>query len=118
MKCNPSSRGGMSRCLKFTVLAVAGIALLTWVVMALWNCLMPDLFHGVAQISYWQALGLLALCRILFGGLRGCCSRRCHGHHGEGAALSDAERDHIKARFGRRWLDCCGTSPADRTDQH
>jgi len=37
------------------------------VVMLLWNWLAPELF-GFRQITFWQALGLLALCRILFGG--------------------------------------------------
>lgn len=43
-------------------------------VMLLWNWLMPDLF-GLATISFWQAAGLLLLCKILFGGFGG-------GHHG------------------------------------
>lgn len=37
-------------------------------VMSLWNALLPALF-GVSSIGFWQALGLLILCRILFGGL-------------------------------------------------
>ncbi len=37
------------------------------VVMLLWNWLAPTLF-GLPHITFWQALGLLALCRILFGG--------------------------------------------------
>ena len=37
------------------------------VVMHLWNWLLPALF-GWRLITFWQALGLLALCRILFGG--------------------------------------------------
>jgi hypothetical protein len=37
------------------------------VVMHLWNWLLPPLF-GWRQITFWQALGMLALCRILFGG--------------------------------------------------
>ena len=37
------------------------------VVMHLWNWLLPTLF-GWHQITFWQALGLLVLCRILFGG--------------------------------------------------
>jgi hypothetical protein len=41
-----------------------------FVVMALWNRLMPQLF-GWHLISFWQALGLLVLARILFGGFRG-----------------------------------------------
>jgi len=46
-------------------------------VMLLWNWLAPTLF-GLRLITFWQALGLLALCRILFGGfgLSGGGSRR------------------------------------------
>ena len=43
------------------------------IVRLLWNWLMPALF-GVREVTFWQALGLLALCRILFGG-RGSGSR-------------------------------------------
>jgi len=46
------------------------------VVMHLWNWLLPPLF-GWRMLTFWQALGLLALCRILFGGLGG-------HHHGHG----------------------------------
>ena len=38
------------------------------VVRLLWNWLAPALFR-LPQITFWQALGLLALCRILFGGV-------------------------------------------------
>jgi hypothetical protein len=37
------------------------------IVLYLWNWLLPPLF-GWREITFWQALGLLALCRILFGG--------------------------------------------------
>ena len=37
------------------------------VVKLLWNWLVPPLF-GWAPVTFWQGLGLLALCRILFGG--------------------------------------------------
>ena len=40
------------------------------VVLQLWNWLLPPLF-GWREITFWQALGLLALCRILFGGCGG-----------------------------------------------
>src|SRR5215467_6947588 len=36
------------------------------VVMRLWNWLLPPLF-GWRMLSFWKALGLLALCSILFG---------------------------------------------------
>jgi hypothetical protein len=39
-------------------------------VLQLWNLLVPGIF-GLRQITYWEALGLLALSWILFGGLRG-----------------------------------------------
>ncbi|HSL24453.1 MAG TPA: hypothetical protein VK886_23155 [Vicinamibacterales bacterium] len=44
------------------------IAIGAEVVRQLWNWLLPPLF-GFREITFWQALGLLALCRILFGGL-------------------------------------------------
>jgi len=40
------------------------------IVMLLWNWLMPAIF-GLVSISFWQALGLLILSRILFGSFGG-----------------------------------------------
>lgn len=52
------------------ILAPLGIALFVavggWIVMWLWNSLLPVLF-GLPTITFWQALGLLVLSRILFG---------------------------------------------------
>lgn len=49
-------------------------------VMLLWNWLMPELF-GMSSIGFWQAAGLLILCKILFGGLCGNHNHhRCHHH--------------------------------------
>jgi hypothetical protein len=47
------------------------------IVLHLWNWLLPPLF-GWRQITFWQALGILALCRILFGG---CGFRGGPGRH-------------------------------------
>ena len=53
------------------VLAPPGLALFVFLVgklvMSLWNWLLPPLF-GLPAITFWQGLGLLLLCRILFGG--------------------------------------------------
>ena len=57
------------RGLKFLVFAVAFAVLLGFVVMRLWNVLTPPIF-GWHMITFWQAVGLLVLSRILFGGLR------------------------------------------------
>ena len=62
-------------------LAVA--ALISVVVMALWNWLMPALF-GLGVISFWQALGIFVLSRILFGGFGGGHGFRRHKHHAAG----------------------------------
>ena len=56
------------------------------VVRLLWNWLLPPLF-GWSPITFWQALGLLALCRILFGGF---------GIHGSG-------RSGVRRRWAERW---------------
>lgn len=47
-------------------LIVGVLALISYIVMLLWNNLLPDIFH-VTAITYWQAAGLLVLCKILFG---------------------------------------------------
>jgi len=49
------------------ILAVLCIAAFPFFVKWLWNWLMPALF-GWRLITYWQALGILVLCKILFGG--------------------------------------------------
>ena len=72
--------------------ALLGIALFTFiggqVVMQLWNWLLPPLF-GLPQLTFWQGLGLLALCRILFGGF---------GFHG-------SSRSRIRRRIDERLAD-------------
>lgn len=55
-------------------------ALFGWIVMMLWNWLMPTIF-GLPELSFWQAAGLLMLCKILFGGM-GFGHHGHHGHHG------------------------------------
>jgi hypothetical protein len=56
------------------------------VVMHLWNWLLPTLF-GWHPIGFWQALGLLVLSRILFGGF---------GGHGPG-------RHRMRREWAERW---------------
>jgi MFS family permease len=61
--------------------AIIGIALFIfiggWLVMSLWNWLLPPLF-GWRLLTFWQAVGMLALCRILFGGVSGRGMRRSY----------------------------------------
>ena len=45
-----------------------------WLLMLLWNWLMPIL--NIATVTFWQAFGIGLLIDILFGGIRVTCSRR------------------------------------------
>jgi hypothetical protein len=97
--------------------AIVGITLFIFIggqlVMHLWNWLLPTLF-GWRQVTFWQAVGVLALCRILFGGF---------GRHGSGrsyarqrirermderyATMTPEERE----RFRQSWRGRCGFVP-------
>ncbi len=86
---------------------LAFMALGGYIVMLLWNWLLPPLF-GFHLIAFWQALGILILCRILFGGFgmhRGHGSRRMSGRCGN---LTEEERE----RFRQRMRDRFGTAPS------
>jgi hypothetical protein len=77
------------------LLALVAIAVLGWIVMALWNWVIPAVFVGGRAIDYLHALGLLVLSRILFGGFRGR-----GGWHGRGAwrrweRMSPEERENF-----------------------
>ncbi|HTQ80181.1 MAG TPA: hypothetical protein VMM92_09300 [Thermoanaerobaculia bacterium] len=85
------------------------IALGGGVVQLLWNWLLPPLF-GWHAITFWQAVGLLALCRILFGGLGR------HGVRGYGFRRRMAERweqmtPEERERFRQGMRGRCGFTP-------
>jgi hypothetical protein len=54
----------------FGVLGVAAVFLFTYLVMLLWNALVPDLFNGPV-LGYWQTMGVFILAKILFSGIGG-----------------------------------------------
>lgn len=86
-----------------------GGALVMWI----WNWLLPPLF-GWPAITFWQALALLALCRILFGGLGmhggpGSRMRRRMTERWEAMTPEEREsirqriRDRVRSRAGERF---------------
>jgi hypothetical protein len=104
--------------------AILGILLFSFiggeVVKLLWNWLLPPIF-GVRQITFWQAFGMLALCRILFGGFgvhRGPRSNSALRQRiVDRMADRVAERwDHMapeeRERFRQRMRERCGFDPA------
>jgi hypothetical protein len=56
--------------LKFVAIGILAVTVFSFIVMRLWNWLTPELF-GWHEISFGQALGILVLSKILFGGFRG-----------------------------------------------
>jgi hypothetical protein len=96
------------------MIALAPVALVGMVVFvtlggllvrALWNWLLPPLF-GWHMVTFWQALGLLALCRILFGGL-GLHDRAGHRSRERMARgwqrMSPGERERVREGMRARW---------------
>lgn len=102
-------RPRLKRLIWMAPLAILGMLVFTFIggeiVMHLWNWLLPPLF-GWPQIGFWQSLGLLALCRILFGGF---------GFHGSGRSdlrrrmeercehMTPEERERFRQRMRERW---------------
>ena len=52
------------------ILIIVFILLFGYAFMWLWNWLMPDIF-GLTTLTYWQAIGLLVMAKLLFGGFEG-----------------------------------------------
>jgi hypothetical protein len=65
----------------FLPLIPVAIAAFSYVTMLLWNALLPVIFH-LPLITFWQALGLMILARLLFGSFchRGAGHHRHFGH--------------------------------------
>lgn len=71
------------------ILGLVAIAGFGFVVMWLWNWLIPELFNG-PMISYWQTVGLLVLSKILFSGIG-------HGHSRD--HRDQSRREYWKRKF-------------------
>lgn len=107
---------------KFVVMAVVAAFVLGFVVMSLWNALIPELFKGPV-IGFWQAVGLLLLSHIL---LRGWGRwRYANGWHRDRwrkrfeeklAAMTPEERE----KFKEEWRHRCGwhhEGPGEKKEQ-
>jgi len=101
--------------LMWIVLGVAFIALVGMITMQLWNWLVPEIFNGPA-ITFWQAVGLLILSKILFSGIGGKRSHSGHWKHRyyeKWSAMSPEERVRFKEKMKDKW---CRKSPEDAAD--
>jgi ABC-type multidrug transport system fused ATPase/permease subunit len=89
------------------LLFLAMSALFGLVVMFLWNTLISGIF-GLSMISYWQAVGLLILARVLFGGIGWGNSRRFgYGNifRDKWFGMSETEKEAFLKRHGYDFHD-------------
>jgi hypothetical protein len=80
--------------------------------MFLWNAILPAVL-GVKAITFYQALGILVLSKILFGGFKGSHGHHPFNHHRKDIhqkwmLLSEEEREKMKAEWHGR-NSCCNT---------
>jgi len=93
----------------FFPIFLAGLFAMSAIVMLLWNAVIPNI-SGLLPLSFWQAMGVLILSRILFGGFR---FGRHHGHRppfmhpsvgNKLLEMNDEEREQFKNQWKER---CC-----------
>src|SRR5579871_6362799 len=91
---------------KIIVIGVVAVTLLGFITMSLWNWLVPDLFHGPV-ISFWQAVGLFILSKILLSSFGG--KGRAHRGHwrpywrDKWAAMNPEDRERFKQKMKEKW---------------
>ena len=103
---------------KFVVMGIVFLALFTYVVMLLWNWLVPELFSGPV-LNYWQTLGILLLSKILLSGLGN------HRKDGPPWKHKTWKHDHLKGYWKQKFEEKmngkagCGHSGEDplKTDE-
>ena len=86
---------------------VFGLGTVVWL---LWNWLMPDIF-GLKEITFWQALGLFVLSKLLLGGFgrhkgahRKSNDKDVSGKTGESwMKMTDEEKQAFKEKWKKRW---------------
>ena len=99
----PSNKAGM-----FILIVLPAIALFGFIVMLLWNEILAKVVN-VSTVTFWQALGILLLSRILFGGFRGggWHNRRRQWRQdmtAKWATMTPEERE----KFKQEWQQRCG----------
>jgi hypothetical protein len=99
-----------ARVVKILLLVLIAATVVGFVVMGLWNALMPQLF-GLRAITFWQALGLLLLAKLLFGGFHrhSGAARWRHRMRERWEQMTPEERERF--RQGVR----CGRGPISKT---
>lgn len=89
------------------ILALGGV------VMFLWNMILPEVL-GVQEVNFWQALGILILSKILFGGIHNRIGGKMqrwkeqNGHcRGPLDGYTEAEKEMFKEKFKEKFPNFC-----------
>ena len=89
-----------------------GALVLSWAVMTLWNySLVPTV--GVNPLTYWQAMALLVLMRILVGGFRFGPRHRGPGRWGKWREKWKGMSDEDREKWKEEWKKRCAPKDAD-----
>ncbi|WP_024771444.1 hypothetical protein [Aquimarina macrocephali] len=82
----------------FGAIAITGLAILFgFVIMWLWNWLMPEIF-GLTTLTYWQAVGVFILLKIFLGGC-GSGSGKKSSKDSNDACKKDSKTDFSKWKY-------------------
>lgn len=91
------------------VLGLFAASMLGFVVKWLWNWLMTDIF-GLAEITYWQGVGIFILGRILLGGFGGGSSSSSNSSESPRGVIKQAiheeMQDNFKKEFREKYKEC------------
>lgn len=105
-----------NRKLFFLPLFLIAFLSLSVIVMLLWNWIIPSI-TSFGALSYWKAMGLLVLTRILFGGFHFKRHHHKMQHHIEQhAAFKDkfmAMNDDERQQFKNQWKQRCCKPPTN-----
>ena len=83
----------------FAIMAAAGVS---WLVMFLWNfALVPAV--GFSEITYWQAVAILILSKILFTGFSPKGGKHRSHWKKKWEGMSDEEKANFKAKMKHKW---------------
>ena len=102
MKDKLKNMSKLTKLLIILPIGLMGLAIFTaiggLIVMWLWNWLAPELF-GLRLVTFWQAVGLLALCRVLFGGF----GLNGGGRRGSHRNFDKRVHQRVDERLRERW---------------
>jgi len=105
-KMRGKSPGEIAGLIIFGIIAIVGLAILFgFVIMWLWNWLMPELF-GLTTLTYWQAVGVFILFKILLGGCGGSGKSKSSSKDSKSSCKKEGKSDFSKWKhYDNFWKD-------------